>query len=369
MRVCIVSSSVYPVPTWRFTGYGSEIAQWYLADYLANNAGHSVALFAPYSSVPPKNVEFYPIPPSYMVISYNNEYAVYESYLDVVRKCDVIHDWSATALSAEYVYKHGRPFIITRNGYDVDNPRFNKRNIVVLSKAAQEYIASKFGVKAKAVHYGVPARDYPFSDRKGNYVIYVGRIHPSKGIDYIIELARLNRDITFILAFHPSNSDHFAYFENYFDRVRKAGLRNVKFYVLPGGWRGEHMKRMLMAHAKLFIQPTVYLEAFGLTAIEAMMTGTPVLLSTAGSGPEIVTEDVGVLVRNRLTLEEQAEKWYENLQSAIDLDELNTVFREAISRKWDYRRIRERAVERFDISVMANNYMKLYEAVLRGETW
>ncbi|MCG2864615.1 MAG: glycosyltransferase [Vulcanisaeta sp.] len=370
MRVCIVSSSMYPVPTWRFTGYGSEIVNWWLADYLKNKAGIDVVLFAPYSSVPPKNVEFYAIPPSYTLVNYDREYFVYEKYLDVVRRCDVIHDWSATALSAEYEFKHGKPFIISRNGYDITNPRFNKKNIVVLSDAVRRYMQVRYGINPEVVHYGIPVDEYPFGEVKGNYVLYVGRPHPSKGIDFILELARLNKDVTFILAWKPTSADHYAFHEYYINRVNELGLRNVRIYVLPGGWEGEWMKRKLMAHAKLFIQPTVYLEAFGLTAAEALATGTPLLLSTAGSGPEIVKDSsVGVLVKNKLTLIEQAERWVDMWQSAIDVDELNAVFRDAISRRWNYKAIREYAKQYFDISVMANKYMKLYERAIAGERW
>jgi glycosyltransferase involved in cell wall biosynthesis len=305
-----------------------------------------------------------------MIVNYDAEYMVYERYLPQVMECDVIHDWSATALAAEQEFKHKRPFIISRNGYDVFNPRFNRKNIVLLSNAARKYVQERYGINAEVVPYGIPVDEYPFSDVKGKYVLYTGRPHPSKGVDYILELARLNRDITFILAWKPTNADHLAFHEYYWNRVKELGLKNVKIYVLPGGWRGELMKRMLMAHARLFIQPTVYLEAFGLTAAEAMATGTPVLLTTAGSGPELVRDDsVGVLVRNRLTLIEQAEQWSSKLNSAIDIDELNSAFRSALSRKWNYKAIRDYAKQNFDISVMANRYMKLYERVINNEYW
>ena len=370
MRVCIVSSSIYPVPNWRFTGYGSEITNYWLADYLRNKLGVSVSLFAPYSSKPPKGVDFFPINPTYGMVSADAEYMVYEKYIDEVRKCDVIHDASATALSAEQEFKHGRPFLIYRNGYNVDAPRFNRRNVVVLSEAVRKYVLEKYGLNTEVVPYGVPVDEYPFSDRKGRYVLYVGRPNPEKGIGYILELARLNRDVTFILAWKPTTLDHMAYNELWMSRVRSMGLKNVKIFILPGGWEGEEMKRKLMAHAMLFIQPTLYLEAFGLTAAEAMATGTPVLLSTAGSGPEVVKSDeVGVLVRNRLSLREQAESWFENQQYAIDIDELNSAFRDALSRKWDYKRIRDYAKENFDVSVMAQRFMNLYEKLMHGYTW
>jgi glycosyltransferase involved in cell wall biosynthesis len=120
----------------------------------------------------------------------------------------------------------------------------------------------------------------------------------------------------------------------------------------------------------LFIQPTVYLEVFGLTAIEALATGTPLLLSTAGSGSEIIaSSEVGVLVKNSLSLIEQAEEWQNKITDAIDLDELANAFEGALKRKWNYLAIRKYVEELFSIKAMTDKYLNFYKEVMEGEWW
>ena len=53
----------------------------------------------------------------------------------------------------------------------------------------------------------------------------------------------------------------------------------------------------LYSHAAVFVQPSSY-EGFGLTALEAMACGTPVVAADAGSLPEVVG-DAGLLVPPR----------------------------------------------------------------------
>jgi glycosyltransferase involved in cell wall biosynthesis len=54
-------------------------------------------------------------------------------------------------------------------------------------------------------------------------------------------------------------------------------------------------KRRLLAGARLLWMPALWEEPFGLTLIEAMFSGTPVLGTRRGALPEIVTPEVGEL--------------------------------------------------------------------------
>jgi glycosyltransferase involved in cell wall biosynthesis len=381
MRVCVVSSSLNPSPPWsHWTGYGSEIVAYWLARELGEE-GHEVHLFATFQSEEAlkglKNVVFHGIPPTYGFVGNESEYYIVDWYLDVLKSCDVIHDMSASCKPAEYWFLHRRPFIVTRNGYSLHNPMGHKLNIVVLSEAVKKYVErlseEMLGkeLEVRVVPYGIPVDEYPFcnEEERQDYVLYVGRPHPSKGVDYIIALARENRDVKFVLAWNPTFYDHMDYHKEYVRAVKQLGLKNVAIIKLPSGWRGEQVKRQLMCKSRLFIQPTVYLEAFGLTAVEALATGTPILLSTAGSGPEIVTDTVGVLVPNKLSLREQAEEWVQKASRAINMSELNKALHTALNRKWDHEAIRAYAKMKYDIRVMAQNYMELYREVIEGRWW
>jgi len=381
MRVCVVSSSLNPSPPWsHWTGYGSEVVAYWLARELGEE-GHEVHLFATFQSEEAvkglKNVVFHGIPPTYGFVGHESEYYIVDWYLDVLKSCDVIHDMSASCKPAEYWFLHRRPFIVTRNGYSIQNPMSHKLNIVVLSEAVKKYVErlseEMLGkeLEVRVVPYGIPVDEYPFcnEEERRDYVLYVGRPHPSKGVDYIIALARENKDVKFVLAWNSTFYDHMEYHKEYVRAVKQLGLKNVAIIRLPSGWRGEQVKRQLMCRARLFIQPTVYLEAFGLTAAEALATGTPILLSTAGSGPEIVADAVGVLVPNRLSLREQAEEWVQKASRAINMSELNKALHTALNRRWDHEAIRAYARAKYDIGVMAQNYMELYREVMEGKWW
>jgi len=381
MRVCVVSSSLNPSPPWsHWTGYGSEVVAYWLARELGEE-GHEAHLFATFQSEEAlkglKNVVFHGIPPTYGFVGNESEYYIVDWYLNVLKSCDVIHDMSASCKPAEYWFLHRRPFIVTRNGYSIQNPMGHKLNIVVLSEAVKKYVErlseEMLGkeLEVRVVPYGIPVDEYPFcnEEERQDYVLYVGRPHPNKGVDYIIALARENRDVRFVLAWNPTFYDHMDYHKEYVRAVKQLGLKNVTIIRLPSGWRGEQVKRQLMCRASLFIQPTVYLEAFGLTAVEALATGTPILLSTAGSGPEIVTDTVGVLVPNKLSLREQAEEWVQKASRAINMSELNKMLHTALNRKWDHEAIRAYARAKYDIKVMAQSYMELYKEVIEGRWW
>ena len=75
------------------------------------------------------------------------------------------------------------------------------------------------------------------------------------------------------------------YAAEYEDRAAQVWKRRI--HDLPEGEHHEE-EAELYQKALCFLQPTQYTEAFGLTAIEALACGTPVILASKGSAPEIV---------------------------------------------------------------------------------
>ncbi|MGH7509639.1 MAG: glycosyltransferase [Gemmatimonadales bacterium] len=124
------------------------------------------------------------------------------------------------------------------------------------------------------VYNGVDPSDFVFSARKAGYDLFLGRLHSVKGYRWAI------------------------------DGAKRAGRR----LIVAGGWRpslrrslrfigsvdGARKARMLADAACLWM-PALWDEPFGLTLVEAMMSGTPVLGTRRGALPEIVSHDVGAL--------------------------------------------------------------------------
>jgi glycosyltransferase involved in cell wall biosynthesis len=122
------------------------------------------------------------------------------------------------------------------------------------------------------------------------YVLALGTIEPRKNLPMLVEafdaLAATDRDLRLVVA----GPDGWGV-EAYDDAVRRAHHRDriVRLGFVPEADRGD-----LVAGAGVVAVPSHY-EGFGLSAAEAMLAGTPVVASNAGSHPEVIGEG-GLLV-------------------------------------------------------------------------
>jgi len=260
------------------------------------------------------------------------------------------------------------PTLYTRNGIDFAWPRFGRHNAVVLSASAR--VAAQTGTSAwagtpwadvvrevpgvlpdpRVVPYGVDTTFYgPTDGPPEEYVLYVGRPHPSKGIDLILEAARRLPFQPFVLAWRPLLPDHHAGDAGF--RVLASDLPNVRVVTLP--YAGHHeAKRALYQRARLMCSPNRYREAFGLTAAEALACGTPVVLGTHGAGPEIVADPA-----------------YGACVDANAPDAVDQVV--AALRRTDYDRAaaRARALAAYTVDRMVEAYLAAYRDVQEGRWW
>jgi glycosyltransferase involved in cell wall biosynthesis len=135
---------------------------------------------------------------------------------------------------------------------------------------------------AGRVYNGIDAGAYPFRADKDDYMLILGRLHPSKGVDLAIDAAReAGRRI--IVAGGWTIPAERAWFE-----------QEIRPRIGPGvEWIGEVVedtKRELLAGAACLLFPARWPEPFGLAMAEAMACGTPVVGLRAGSVPEIVDD-------------------------------------------------------------------------------
>jgi glycosyltransferase involved in cell wall biosynthesis len=171
------------------------------------------------------------------------------------------------------------------------------------------------------VHNGLDPAEFEFRREKDNYDLYLGRLHSVKGYQWAIEgTRRLGRRLVIAGGWRPSLS------------------RNLKYLGSVDGTQ----KRELLAGARLLWMPALWEEPFGLTLIEALFSGTPVLGTHRGALPEIVTPDVGEL--------------------GDTLDELVELAPRAERKDPDA--CRARAVAQFTHVVMAEEYVRCYRSFL-----
>jgi glycosyltransferase involved in cell wall biosynthesis len=124
------------------------------------------------------------------------------------------------------------------------------------------------------VYNGIDPADFRFRREKDDYDLFIGRLHSVKGYRWAMAGAKhLRRRLLVAGGWRPSFS------------------RWIRYVGKVGGER----KVELLAGARALWMPALWDEPFGLTLIEAMVSGTPVLGTRRGSLPEVITPDVGAL--------------------------------------------------------------------------
>jgi glycosyltransferase involved in cell wall biosynthesis len=139
----------------------------------------------------------------------------------------------------------------------------------------------------------------------------------------------------------PAGPEH-DYFDNVFQPALKAAGSSVEFMgEISGAERDQ-----LFAESYAALMPGSWPEPFGLTAIEALACGTPVLARRVGGLPEIIRESVDGFFGDDV------------FELAFHVPEVASL---------DRRAIRESVIERFSAARMADGYEALYRRVLGAE--
>lgn len=186
---------------------------------------------------------------------------------------------------------------------------------------------------AATIHHGIRPNEFPFDPIGGDDLLFFGRIHPDKGAAEAIATARAAGRRLHMYGIVQDEAYH-----------RQHVLPHVDgehvFYHGPVG--GDARIRVLQqAHALLHL--VNFEEPFGLSVVEAMACGTPVIATRRGSMPEIIKDGAtGILVDG-----------VEQATAAVG----------RISRI-DRRAARSAVEARFSVDRMAEEYLALYRRIL-----
>jgi len=131
----------------------------------------------------------------------------------------------------------------------------------------------------RTIHHGIDTKLFGFSAKADNYLLYYGRIVPEKGVKEAIEVARKTHHRLLIIG--PTYPDAMVYFDQYV----KPNLDDQILYL--GFVEREQMPKYIQK-AKALLTPVQWEEPFGLTSIESMSCGTPVISFNRGAAPEII---------------------------------------------------------------------------------
>jgi glycosyltransferase involved in cell wall biosynthesis len=184
------------------------------------------------------------------------------------------------------------------------------------------------------VYHGVDLDGLPFNPAGGPGLVAFGRIHPDKGTHEAIEIARrTGRRLTICGIVHD---------ERYFAQQVEPFIDGEQIVYL--GSVGPQQRAQVLGGAAALLHPIAFAEPFGLSVVEAMACGTPVIAYPLGSMPEVVDEGVtGWLVHSAS-------------EAAEAVDDLAAIDRGAC---------RARARERFGADRMVDDYLRIYREVGR----
>jgi glycosyltransferase involved in cell wall biosynthesis len=207
--------------------------------------------------------------------------------------------------------------------------RLGQIHIVVVSR----YQARSFNgyPRVELIPHGIETDSFPFQERPGDYLLFLGRMIEDKGPREAIQVARA-AGMPLVLA-GPREEGFEEHVAPWLDGDRVTYLGRVE----------PPQRDRLLAGAAALVYPLLYPEPFGLVPIEAMACGTPVVGVDIGAVPELVEQGVtGYL----------APSW----------DQLAPLIPRAL--ELDRAKVRARTRERFDYRRMVGQHEALYRRLV-----
>jgi glycosyltransferase involved in cell wall biosynthesis len=181
------------------------------------------------------------------------------------------------------------------------------------------------------VYNGIDLSSYPLQEIAGDSLVFLGRIHPDKGVHLAIEVARLSGMPLLIAGIIQDGA--------YFHAKVEPHLGQAIRYIGPVDVAG---KNTLFARARALLHMNTIPERFGLVLAEANAAGVPVIAADLGSCREVIQDGrTGFLVRS-------ASEAARRLQ---DVSEIDRSF------------CRQRVQQCFSVEAMVESYERVYQTI------
>jgi glycosyltransferase involved in cell wall biosynthesis len=259
---------------------------------------------------------------------------------EALEECEVIHDHTLAGL---LIGEHHPGLVVTTSHGPFEPPltdlyRRVASRVPLLAVSADHADRAPLDVPvAAAVHHGLDLERYPFAPEPtdGGYLLCLGRMHPDKGIDVAIDVAR-QAGLRLVIGAKMRDRAEIDYYHSAIRPRLGTGVEYV-------GEVDHAAKVELLGGAAALLNPIRWHEPFGLVMIEALACGTPVVATPRGAAPEIVDHGVtGYLASTP-----------QDLRRALHgIDRI------------DRARCRHRALLRFSMERMATAHVEVYRALL-----
>ncbi len=214
--------------------------------------------------------------------------------------------------------------------------QYQRCKFISISRRQMELISylNWFGT----VYNRIQIESFPFQPKKDEYLLFLGRLSPDKGVDIAIQVAKKTGRMLVIAGVIPPKC------QSFFDTHIKPHIDGTHIKWL--GPANQALKRELFSNALALLMPIRWEEPFGLVMVEAMACGTPVIAFRRGAVPEIVLHrHTGFVVE---TVEEMIQCVY-NIHIILPQN------------------CRSYVKRHFDVKVMAEKYLEIYPKVI--DSW
>jgi glycosyltransferase involved in cell wall biosynthesis len=213
----------------------------------------------------------------------------------------------------------------------------SRPNLVSISKAQLKGLTTRLNFVA-TVPNGLNFNHFPFNHTPKNFLLFVGRISHEKGVHNAIEVAQA-LDLPLLIAAKLDSVDR-----PYFEKHIRPKLADKRIRWI--GEVSETERNKLYSQALAFLHPVTWPEPFGLTMIEAMACGCPVIAFDKGSVAEIVDHGkIGFVVKSLK----------EMIESVHRIVKINRT------------EIRDYAIRNFNAAKMADGYEAVYRQILSSQ--
>jgi glycosyltransferase involved in cell wall biosynthesis len=318
LRIVQIAPDIYPIPPKNYGGIEKVVYD--LTEELVRR-GHEVYVYAPKDSHTSGTL----IPYEHSGI-WNEREIVNYMVKTLPQSIDIIHDHTHYSWIGQK--NLSIPTICTIH-CTMTNP---VKYPVYVSRRALEIYGGNYGFY---VYNGLHPDEYEFSEEKDDYMLFLGRLDPSKGIIHALNIAEKTHKNLVIAG--PVFDSEF-YTKEVEPRIKQN--ENIKYVGEVGG----KFKQDLLKKAKLVLFPSVYEEPFGLVMIEAMACGTPVIALANGAVPEVL------------------KGFPECICQSVD-DMVEKVLHAPLPHPQS---LRDYVLTHFTTSLMCDGYLEIYEKILCG---
>lgn len=193
------------------------------------------------------------------------------------------------------------------------NLALEANQVICCSKYMQEEVSTLFGIRKETIHVipnGVDPDLFKKFPQKSKYsnigeeekaVVFLGRLVPEKGVWQLIHaFSKVIIDVPDAKLYIGGKGPQREFLET---EVQKLGLEEKVIFT---GFIGIEERNLIYSRASAAVFPSLY-EPFGIVALEAMVTNTPVVVGNVGGLAEIVEDGVTGIKVNALKIDELAQ--------------------------------------------------------------